>query len=108
MPATFTNIISREQLDSLFATSFQHPVALLKHSDTCGISGDILYQLGEIDGEINVLVIQEHRDLSNSVAQRTGHRHQSPQAFVIKDGMSIYHATHYGINPKEIETILSS
>ena len=108
MPAKFTHIVSEEQLDSLFETSFQRSVALLKHSDTCGISADILYQLGEIDGEINVLVIQEHRDLSNSVAKRTGHRHQSPQAFVIKDGKSIYHATHYGINPKEIEKILNS
>ena len=106
MPAKFTYVTSEEQLDSLFETSFQHPVALLKHSDTCGISADILHQLGAIDGEINVIVIQEHRDLSNSLAKRTGHRHQSPQAFVIKDGKSIYHATHYGINPSEIDNKL--
>ncbi|MEO6655548.1 MAG: bacillithiol system redox-active protein YtxJ [Pyrinomonadaceae bacterium] len=107
MPAKFTNIISEKQLDSIFETSFQRPVAVLKHSDTCGISADILYQLREIDGEINVIVIQEHRDISNSLAHRTGHRHQSPQAFVIKDGKSVYHATHYGINPAEIEKMLS-
>ena len=62
--------------------------------------------LKEIDADVNVIVIQEHRDLSNEVAERINHRHQSPQAFVIKDGKAIYHATHYGINPAEIESKL--
>ena len=106
MPAKLTHITSEEQLDSLFEISFEHSVALLKHSNSCGISADILYQLDEIDREINVIVIQDHRDLSNSLAQRTGHRHQSPQAFIIRDGKAIYHATHYGISPTEIENKL--
>ncbi|MCC7308714.1 MAG: DUF2847 family protein, partial [Acidobacteria bacterium] len=40
--------------------------------------------------------------ISNAVEARTGHRHQSPQAFVIRDGKAVYHASHYGIDPEMI------
>ncbi len=108
MPANFIEITSNEQLDALFRDSFAHPVALIKHSNTCGISSNVMYDLKQIDADINVIVIQQHRDLSNDVAERINHRHQSPQAFVIKDGKAIYHATHYGIDPTVIESKLRS
>ena len=108
MSSKFVEITSREQLDSLFESSYTHPVALLKHSNSCGISSDIICQLGETDAEINMIVIQQHRDLSNLTAEKTGHRHQSPQAFVIKHGKVIYHATHYGIDPVAISELLTS
>ena len=107
MPARFVKLDSVDKLDALFAESFSRPVALFKHSNSCGISADVLEQAGTIDGELNVLVIQEDRPLSNEVAERTGHRHQSPQAFVIRDGKAIYHATHYGIDPIIIEQLLN-
>ena len=108
MSAKFTRITSGAQLDALFAESFVKPVALVKHSNSCGISADVLHKLGEVDGDIAVIVIQENRDLSNSMADRIRHRHQSPQAFVIKDGKAIYHATHYGISPETIQAKLTS
>lgn len=103
MPANFVEINSIEQLDELFETSSAAPVALLKHSNTCGISSHILELMAEVEGTVNVVVIQKHRPISDAIAKKTGHRHQSPQAFVIKDGKAIYHATHYGIDPKKIE-----
>lgn len=107
MSAKFTKIESIEQLDELFAQSFDHPVALFKHSNSCGISSHVLEDTAAVDGEVNIVVIQEHRPISNEIAERTGHRHQSPQAFVIKDGKAIYHATHYGINPSKIAEMLA-
>ncbi len=107
MPAKFIQITTEKQLDTLFDKSHQNAVVLIKHSNSCGISADILHQLGDVNGEVHVIVIQENRSLSNAAAERTGHRHQSPQAFVIKDGKPVYHATHYGIDPQEIETKLS-
>ncbi len=98
---------SAEKLDALFERSNQRPVALIKHSNTCGISADILYQLGRIDGDIHVLTIQQNRPLSAFVAERIGHRHQSPQVFVLKDGKAIYHATHYAIDPDKIALLLA-
>ena len=106
MPATFKYIETTEDLDALFAESYERPVALLKHSNSCGISSHTMYLLDETDAIVNVIVIQEHRDLSNDVAIRTGHRHQSPQAFVLRDGKPIYHATHYGIDPLKLVELL--
>lgn len=108
MPANFVKIESLEQLDALFETSFTEPVALLKHSNSCGISSHVLEMVSEAEGTINVVVIQENRPISNEIAVRTGHRHQSPQAFVLKNGRAIYHATHYGIDPSKIEENLNS
>ena len=108
MAANFVYIDTLEQLDGLFERSNRIPVALLKHSDSCGISSHILEMAAEVDGTVNVIVIQQHRDISNALAEKTGHRHQSPQAFVIKDGKAVYHATHYAIDPQKITEHLTA
>lgn len=102
MPANFIKVESMGDLDLLFATSSERPVALFKHSNSCGISAHVLEMVEEVDGDVFLLVIQEHRDLSSEIASRTGYTHQSPQAFVIRNGKAIYHATHYGIDPGKI------
>lgn len=106
MPARIIDIETPEQVDALFERSFIEPVAIFKHSNRCGISQHVLDQTSTIDGELNVVVIQEHRQLSEMIADKTAHRHQSPQAFVIRNGKPIYHATHYGIDPAAIERLL--
>ena len=108
MQANFINIQTIEQLDALFEKSHTEPVVLLKHSNSCGISSDIYEQMREIDGDVNVIVIQKYRPISDATAVKTGHRHQSPQAFIIRDGKPVYHATHYGIDPKKINELLKS
>ena len=107
MPPTFIRIDSIDKLDDLIAASADKPVFLFKHSDTCGISADILEQLGVVNGEINILVVQDDRAISNAVAEKLGIRHASPQAFVLKDGKPVYHATHYGIDPDKINEHLN-
>ena len=96
--AHIIDVTSAEQLEGIFEQSNARPVAILKHSNSCGISYHILEQLRESDVTIHLITIQEHRPLSDAVAVRTGHRHQSPQAFVISRGDVVYHATHYGID----------
>jgi len=108
MSANIVFIETAEQLDALFERSNHEPVAIFKHSNSCGISADVLSQTTAIDGELNVVVIQQHRDLSNAIADKTVYRHQSPQAFVIRAGKPVYHATHYGIDPRKIEEALKN
>lgn len=100
-------IESMADLDSAFERSFVTPIVLFKHSNSCGISSHVFEMASEIDADIELIVIQEHRDLSNNVAERTGYIHQSPQAFVLKDGVPVYHATHYGIDPKKILEVIA-
>ena len=105
--ATINKVDSVEKLDAVFERSYREPVVLFKHSNACGISSHVLEMASEIDGELNVIVIQQNRDLSNEVAARTGHTHQSPQAFVLLNGKPVYHATHYAINAAAIARTLA-
>ena len=106
MKHNIVEIESIEQVDHLFEKSFDEPIFLLKHSNSCGISSHILEMTNEVTETVNLVVIQKHRPLSDAIALKTGHRHQSPQAFVIKDGKAIYHATHYSIDPVRINELL--
>jgi bacillithiol system protein YtxJ len=106
MPAKFVNVESLDTLDALFERSFSRPVVIFKHSRTCGISFHIKEMITEVDGEINLIVVQLSRDVSNAVEALTGYRHQSPQAFVIRDGKAVYQASHYGIDPAAIDASL--
>lgn len=101
-------IDSIEALDAVFAESLANPVVVFKHSKNCGISAHVLEQVVTIGASINVVVVQRSRDLSNAIETRTGYRHQSPQAFVIKEGKAVYHASHYGIDVDTISRLLQN
>lgn len=108
MPANFINVDSIDSLDSLFARSFEVPVVLLKHSTTCGISAGVYREVGQVAADVNVIVMQTHRHLSNAIATRTGVRHESPQAIVLREGKPVYHASHYDIEAQHIEDSLAA
>lgn len=95
-------ISTAEDLDTLFEASHRDPVVIFKHSSSCGISAHVLSTISGIEPVINVIVVQEQRELSDDVARRTGRTHQSPQAFVLSNGKAVYHATHYGIDADAI------
>ena len=101
--AKFKSIDTNVALDELFERSYDKPVIIFKHSNTCGISSHVKEMVDEVGNEINFVVVQDDHVLSNEIAARTGHRHHSPQIFVIKNGKPVYHATHYGIDPEAIE-----
>jgi bacillithiol system protein YtxJ len=107
MPANFINVDSIDSLDRLFEQSFERPVVLLKHSTTCGISSGVYREVGLVAADVNVVVMQTHRDISNAIASRTGVRHESPQAIVLRQGKPIYHASHYDIEAQHIEESLA-
>ena len=97
---------SIEALDAVFEESLENPVVIFKHSISCGISAHILERVVTIGADINVVVVQSCRDLSTAIETRTGHRHQSPQVFVIRDGKAVYQASHYGIDAAAISRFL--
>ena len=103
MPANFIKVDSLDGLDRLFEQSYERPVILLKHSVTCGISSGVYREVENVTADVNVIVIQTQRDLSNALAARTGVRHESPQAIVLRDGRPVYHASHYDIEAVHIE-----
>ena len=75
---------------------------VLKHGAHCGISASARQELERFLDERPGLIayaieVGEHRELSNVVAQRLGVPHQSPQALVVRDGRTVWHASHFEI-----------
>lgn len=108
MPAIFKEITSFEELDRLFEDSVNKPVVLFKHSATCSISADVYDEVSNYDGEINMVIVQDARDISDRLTGKTGIRHESPQAIVIKNSSPVYHASHYQITAEEIRNAVAN
>ena len=107
MKANFTEVDSIEKLNQLIKSSAEKPVLIFKHSITCGISDGVYSEISDVDSDINLVIVQTAKNISDEIAAQTGIRHQSPQAIVLKDGKPIYHASHYDITAQEIERVLS-
>ena len=106
MSANFIEVNTTEELDGLFEKSSEQPVFLFKHSLTCPISSGVYQTVSEIDTDVYLVVVQHARDISNEIAEKTGVRHQSPQAIVIKDGKPVYNASHYDVTVQEVKESL--
>ena len=105
--ANFIELNSIEKLEELFEESNEKPVVLFKHSVTCPISFGVYSEVSEVESDVNLVVVQKARDISNEIARKTGIRHESPQAIVLKNGKPIYHASHYDITAEDIQRVES-
>lgn len=91
------------QLNEIMDLSHEQPVVIFKHSTRCSISRMALKQFeNEFDLEGTVtpyfLDLLNHRDISQEIATRFEVYHQSPQLLLIKEGKSIYDASHSDID----------
>lgn len=104
--AEIQRIESLPALDDLFETAKEKTVWIFKHSLTCPISGAawgefrrfVADQPGDNGAIFALIEIQYARPVSNAVAERTGVRHQSPQAILLRDSRVAWHASHYDID----------
>jgi bacillithiol system protein YtxJ len=106
MPA-IRRIQSLQELDEALERSKQQPVWIFKHSLTCPISSQAWNEFrsfaeGQPDGVYILIEVQNARPISNAVAERTGVRHQSPQAILLRNAAVVWHASHYSIETKAL------
>lgn len=106
MKANFIEVTSNEDLDALFEQSNQTPIVLFKHSLTCPISAGVYQEMSGADADVHIVVMQKAREVSQEIAIRTGIRHESPQAIVLKGGKPIYNASHYDVTASDVEAKL--
>lgn len=98
-----------ETLDEIVEISMKQPVAILKHSTSCGISRMVLRQfeqnfdLKEEQVKLFYLDLLQHRDISNKIASKFNVPHESPQIIVLKEGRVVYDASHSEISPEKLE-----
>jgi bacillithiol system protein YtxJ len=105
---SFITLDTVEKLNELFEESNNKPIVLFKHSITCPISTDACNQMAIVEGDVNIVIVQTARPISNAIAERTSLQHQSPQTIVLRHGKPIFSATHYDITADKVEGILKN
>src|ERR1044072_262141 len=106
MEENFSPVSDAAALEELFARSHTEPVLLFKHSNACPISARAYSQMEGVKVPVSIVVVQQNRDVSREVEQRTGVRHETPQALVIRNGRAIWHASHFDITSDVVEQIV--
>ncbi len=84
---------------------------VLKHSTRCPISSAALTEFKNFvtssDVIAAIILVVENRNISNLLAEKLTVRHESPQLFIIKDGIPLWHVSHGAITKKEIASAIS-
>jgi bacillithiol system protein YtxJ len=101
--ARFIAIADANALEELFELSHNRPVVLFKHSSTCPVSSTAYQEMSQYGGDISLLVVQRARELSRAVESRTGVRHESPQAIVLRNGQAVWTASHWKVRADAVE-----
>lgn len=94
-------------LDELYRLSHDSPIILFKHSLTCPISSAAYQEMQGLTGEVRLIVVQRARELSREVETRTGIRHESPQAIILRHGEVVWNASHWRITLDAVERAIS-
>lgn len=99
----FTKIVDAEALEQALARSNDAPVVLFKHSTTCPISSAAYRQMSQVKVDVSLVIVQSAREVSGEIESRTGIRHESPQAIVVRNGEAVWSASHFDITAKAVE-----
>ena len=101
-------ITSIDQLIEIEKRSSTRTQIIFKHSTRCGISRMVMNQfIDQFDVQSHVdlyyLDLLSYRDVSNEVGYKFQVIHQSPQLLVIKNGVTVVHASHGSINDIDLQ-----
>lgn len=99
------------QLSEISSRSQSKAQVIFKHSTRCGISSMVMNQfVSMFDLETNVdlyyLDLLSYRDVSNEVGYKFQVIHQSPQLLIIRNGVTVAHASHGAINEVDLRQFL--
>jgi bacillithiol system protein YtxJ len=103
MKNRFTPVADTKALEDLLARSHSEPVILFKHSSTCPISAAAYAEMSQVPNDISLVVVQGARDVSREIESRTGIRHESPQAIILRNGQAVWNASHWSIRANVVE-----
>ncbi len=100
--AQFEAVHSADELELAFAVSESRVEVLYLHDPFCPISRKALGQVERFNGHVYLIDVSADRRLSDRVEARTGIRHESPQAFVLRNGKVHFVASHGGIRTESL------
>ncbi len=110
--AKIEEITDMEELDQLFHNSGNRPVFIFKHSEICPVSIKALNEYrsfveeGKDDYTYALIMIRDHRNLSDEVVKRTGISHESPQALLVINSQAVWDDSHYEITQDKLKQVV--
>lgn len=108
---TFTSLAETDGFEGAVARSQAGPVVLFLHDYTCPISRAAYHEMQRlapaIIGETRLVDVGREHDLSQTIEQRTGVRHESPQVVILRDGKAVWDASHFAITAKSVAAALA-
>ena len=104
-------LTSIDQLQTISDRSKSKTQVIFKHSTRCGISSMVMNQfvsMYDLDANIDLyyLDLLSYRDVSNEVGYAFQVIHQSPQVLIIRNGVTVAHASHGAINDLDISSYI--
>jgi len=98
--------------DELLSALGEGPAIIYKHSNRCALCFRTLKEVQKFSQrhpDVPVLMIDvvKNRSVSNLVAEEYHVVHQSPQALVIREGVSVWDASHLSITAGELERAIA-
>lgn len=105
-----TDIAELETIKDKSKTKVQ---VIFKHSTRCGISRMVMnqfvdaYNFSEDQLDLYFLDLLNYREVSNEVGYMFQVIHESPQLLVIKNGITVAHASHGAINEVDLTQFVS-
>jgi len=102
----FIGITNTESLEELLQQSTERPVVIFKHSTTCPVSAGAYSEMMALKAPVNIVVVQDSRDISNEIESRTDVEHHSPQVIVLRNGKAVWNASHWKIKSDVVEEAL--
>jgi bacillithiol system protein YtxJ len=99
------DVTDSQALEQLFGAD---EAILFKHNTTCPISAMAHEQMTDFEqrhpeAPINIIDIHASRDLSDSIEERTGITHESPQVILLRQGKPVFHESRMEIRADALE-----
>jgi bacillithiol system protein YtxJ len=98
----FSRIKDEGLLEELVERSDREPVIVFKHSTSCPVSALAYEEMKRVDREVNLVEVQNDREISRKIAERTGLKHESPQVILLRRGKAVWDASHWQIKAKAV------
>ena len=104
---TFSDVATMDELDGCFERSHDETVVLFLHDYWCPVSTRAYDEMCQVEGDVALVDVAEHRDLTASITQRTGVKHESPQVLILRDGASRWDASHFKVTADAVRDAVS-
>ncbi len=93
----FVPVTTVDMLEQLFVRSQDMPVLLFNHDKGCPISATAYFQMLRLKSDIPLIDVTIAKDITHTLVQRTGVRHESPQVIILRHGRAVWFASHFAI-----------